>query len=375
MHPSDGTLRRSLDEPFAIDARARGHVATCGRCAQRITVMGSDAAFASAALAVAGAPVDLDAARARLAATEAAAPHAAGRRSLGWHAKLRLQRSRASRVVVGRAVAATASTVLVVSGGAQDFLSLFQPTQFAAVPVSDADIRSLAGLTSYGTVNGATSPLTLKPEPDAAAAGQAADMAPPSVTAPAGTAAAPRYAVINGTVVSFTFNAALAQAAAARAGGQLPPMPAGLDGSTLTVTIAPAVVIAFGLDPGALYSNASLPASGSAFVVLASRTPTVSSTGVTVETLENYLLSVPGIPAGVVAEIRAIGDPSRTVPVPIPIDFASASIADINGSRGLLIGDSTGLGTVLLWQHNHVVYAVAGTISSDTALGIARSVH
>lgn len=375
MHPSDGTLRRSIDEPFAIDAGARGHLATCGRCAQRITVMGSDAAFASAALAVAGAPADLDAARARLAATEAAAPDTAGRQSLGWNATLRLQRSRASRVVVGLAVAVTASTVLVVSGGAQDFLSLFQPSQFAAVPVSGSDIRSLAGLASYGTVNGATSPLSIRPEPDAAAAGQAADMAAPIVTAPGGTTAVPRYAVISGTNVSFAFNAALAQAAAARAGGQLPPLPAGLDGSTLTVTIAPAVVIAYGLDPGALYSGASLPTSSSAFVVIASRTPTVSSTGVTVQTLENYLLSVPGVPAGVVAEIRAIGDPAQTVPVPIPIDFASASIADVNGSRGLLIGDATGLGTVVLWQHNHIVYAVAGTISSDTALGIARSVH
>jgi hypothetical protein len=109
--------------------------------------------------------------------------------------------------------------------------------------------------------------------------------------------------------------------------------------------------------------------------VVASQSPTVSSTGVTVQTLENYLLSVPGIPAGVVSELRAVGDPAQTVPVPIPIDSASASVVDVNGSRGLLIGDSTGLGTVVLWQHNHVVYAVAGTISSDTALGIARSAH
>lgn len=375
MHPSDGTLRRSLDEPFAIDTGARDHLATCGRCAERLTQLGSDAASVSTALAVADAPVDLDAARARLASTGAATSVTAGVRSAGRLSTRPLRRSRARRVLAGLAVAAVASTALVVSGGAQDFLSLFQPTQFAAVPVSASDIRSLAGLTSYGTVNGASSPLSVEPEPDAAAAALAAGIAVPVVTAPAGTTSTPRYAVIGGTVVSFTFNAALAEAAAARAGGQLPPLPAGLDGSTLTVTIAPAVVIAYGLDPGALYSGSSLPTSSSAFVVIASRTPTVSSTGVTVQTLENYLLSVPGVPAGVVSEIRAIGNPGQTVPIPIPIDFASATVADINGSRGLLIGNSTGLGTVVLWQHNHVVYAVAGTISSDTALGIARSMH
>jgi hypothetical protein len=300
---------------------------------------------------------------------------ATGDRRIGRQAAPRPRRSRAGRVVAGIAVAGAASAVLVVSGGAQDFLSLFQPSQFAAVPVTNADIRSLAGLTSYGTVRGATSPLSIEPEADAAAAAQAAGLPVPVVTAPAGTTSAPRYAEIGGTMVSFTFNAALAQAAAARAGGHLPALPAGLDGSTLTVSIAPAIVIAYGLDPSSVYSGATLPTSGSAFVVIASRTPTVSSTGVTVETLENYLLSVPGIPAGVVSELRAIGDPAQTVPVPIPIDLASASVTNINGARGLLIGDSTGLGTVVLWQHNHVVYAVAGTISSDAALAIARSAH
>jgi hypothetical protein len=63
------------------------------------------------------------------------------------------------------------------------------------------------------------------------------------------------------------------------------------------------------------------------------------------------------------------------VPIPIPIDLASATTVDINGASGLLIGDSTNLGSVVLWQHNGVVDAVAGTISSADALGIARSLH
>jgi len=336
--------------------------------------MGSDAAHVATAMAVLDPVIDVDAARVRLAAAESATPARDGGRH-PRHTVLRPRRSLAARLVAGVAVAAAASTVLVVSGGAQDFLSLFQPTQFAAVPVSSDDIRSLAGLTSYGTVSGASSPLSITPEPDAGAAAQIAGLAVPVVAAPSGTTSAPTYSVINGTVVSFTFNAALAEAAAARAGGHLPPLPAGLDGSTLTVMIQPAVVVAYGLDPAALYSGGSLPSSGAAFVVVASRVPTVSSTGVTVQTMENYLLSVPGIPADVVSELRAIGDPAQTVPVPIPIDIASAATVSINGSRGQLIGDSTGLGTIVLWQHTHVVYAVAGTISSDTALGIARSAH
>ncbi len=174
--------------------------------------------------------------------------------------------------------------------------------------------------------------------------------------------------------MSFTFNAALARAAAARAGQQLPPLPRGLDGSTLTVTIAPAVVVSYGLDVSALLHGGGIP-TGDAFVVVASRTPMVSSTGVTVQQLEHYLLALPGIPAGVASEIRALGDPEQTIPVPIPIDLASASPANINGAAGLLIGDSTQLGSAVLWQHNHIVYAVAGTLSGDQALAVARSVH
>jgi len=206
--------------------------------------------------------------------------------------------------------------------------------------------------------------------------GRAAGLTTPAVTdLPSGTTATPSYAVVSGTVVSFTFNAALARAAASRAGGQLPPMPQGLDGSTLTVSIAPAVVVSYGLDLAALYQGGGLPSGSTALVVVASRTPTVSSTGVTAQQLENYLLSLPGIPASVVAEIRAIGDPAQTVPVPIPVDLASASTVDVNGARGLLVGDSTQLGSVVLWQHNGVVYAVAGTLSSDQVLGIARTLR
>jgi hypothetical protein len=377
MHPSDSTLRRSLDEPVALDPPERRHLATCNRCAKRLRTMETDAARAFAIFATPDPPIDVATARARLAETETsrrsgAEPTRGGIRG----APGGVRSARASRVLVGVAVAAVASVVVVVSGGAQDFLSLFQPKQFAPVAVTTADIRSLAGLASYGSINGGSSPLSVTPEPDAASAAQAAGLTAPTVgDLPSGTAAAPTYAVIAGTTVSFTFDAALARAAASRAGGQLPTMPEGLDGSTLTVAIAPAVVVSYGLDLATLYQGGGLPSGGTALVVVASHTPTVSSTGVTVQQLENYMLSLPGIPAGVVAELRAIGNPAQTVPVPIPVDLANASTVDVNGARGLLIGDSTQLGSVLLWQHKGVVYAVAGTLSSDQVLGIARTLH
>jgi hypothetical protein len=370
MHPSDGTLRRTLDEPAAVDTANRGHIATCARCAERVQRMSADVGSIEAMLLARDPVVDVAAARARLARTEAAVADGVVNRRPAR--SVRTPNTRASRVVAGIAVAGVASALVVVTGGAQDFLSLFQPSQLAPVPVTATDVRSLAGLASYGSVSGGSS-IAFQPEPDAAAASVAAGLRAPVVAdLPAGTPATPKYAVVSGGVVAFTFNAELARAAAARAGGQLPPMPAGLDGSTLSVLIAPAAVVSYGVDPTTLLQGGSVP-TGEAFVVVASRTPTVMSTGVTARQLEDYLLSVPGIPAGVASEIRAIGDPTQTIPVPIPVSLASGSTVSINGARGLLIGDSTGLGSAVIWQHNGVVYAIAGTLTSDQMLGVARS--
>jgi hypothetical protein len=368
MHPSDGTLRRALDEPMAIAAAKREHVASCSRCAERVRRISADAGAVQAMLRTPSTGIDVVASRARLARTEAASPVQRPAKRLRLH-----QRSgRTNRLVAGLGVALTASVVLVVSGGAQDFLSLFQPSRVAAVPVTASDVRSLAGLASYGSVAGGSS-IAFEPEPDAAAAGLAAGIDAPVIgDIPAGTTGAPQYAVVSGGVVTFTFSKQPAEAAAARAGGQLPPLPDGLDGSTLSVMIAPAVVVSYGIDPSSFLRSESLP-SGEAFVVVKTQTPTVTSTGVTVQQLEAYLLSVPGIPAGVAAEIRALGDPTQTIPIPIPVDLASGSPVSINGVSGLLIGDSTGLGSAVIWQHNGVVYAIAGTVTSNEVLGIARS--
>ena len=72
------------------------------------------------------------AARARLARDRGGPAGCAGKRSLRCARALRRgARLAQAGCMVGVAVAAMASVVLVVTGGAQDFLSLFQPTQLA----------------------------------------------------------------------------------------------------------------------------------------------------------------------------------------------------------------------------------------------------
>jgi hypothetical protein len=66
------------------------------------------------------------------------------------------------------------------------------------------------------------------------------------------------------------------------------------------------------------------------------RAPTVSSSGADLATLESYLLSQPGISAELAAQIRAIADPSSTLPVPVPAGAASSTV-DLNGHAAVVL--------------------------------------
>ena len=80
MHPSDGTLRRTLDEPDAVDAANRKHVAACARCAARVQRMSADAGWVQAMLPAHDPAVDVPGARARLAAHRGSPPRTGSRR-------------------------------------------------------------------------------------------------------------------------------------------------------------------------------------------------------------------------------------------------------------------------------------------------------
>jgi hypothetical protein len=89
--------------------------------------------------------------------------------------------------------------------------------------------------------------------------------------------------------------------------------------------------------------------------------------------LEDYLLSQPGVPPDIAAQIKAIKDPSTTLPIPIPKGLATTESVQINGVQGLLIKAVIGAGVV--WQKNGVIYAVGGLLTPDQVLAIATSLH
>ncbi len=120
------------------------------------------------------------------------------------------------------------------------------------------------------------------------------------------------------TTGTFTFSAAKAARAASAQGTALPPMPAGLDGSTLVASLGPVVVATYGIHPsstgpsspaGSTAAAARSSAHLSIVVIAQAPAPRVASTGASAHEIESYLLSLPGVPPQLAGEIRAIGDP------------------------------------------------------------------
>ena len=422
MHLSDGTLRRWVDEPFTLDPPARRHLDTCPRCGRRAEEIRSDRDLAMAVVAAQPLPPpDRDRALARLRARLADAGSGVRRRagrSSDRHRASRVARwlsdpRRGARIArrYSSVVGATALVaVLVGAGVASGFITIFQPRQFAPVAVSISDLSSLQELASYGDVSGVPG-LTFTPGSWDQARSATGVSLPQHVTLPSGIPSTPGYAVLSGGTISFTFDLSKAEAAARQVGATLPPMPAGMNGSTLRLTVPSAFVETYGFDAGLLLGGAASvpgesqagsmtaiaasssagpagsPAPGTAppvsaipglsqgaLAIVACRLPSVASNGATAAEIEDYLLAQPAIPAGLADEIRAIGDPSQTLPVPVPISFASAQTVSIDGATGLLVGDQTGVGSVVVWQHGGVVYAVLGTVSASEVLGVADQV-
>jgi len=282
--------------------------------------------------------------------------------------------------VKGAAAAASVALVAVLltaSGLAETILTIFEPKHVVAVPITSADLMSADGFARYGTLTWSVPP---KPYdvPDLVTARKDSGLAVLTpAQLPAGvTAAAVRYGVMPRTTATFTFSADLARQSASSIGRTPPPMPANIDGSKLFITGGPAVVQYFSDSTTPSSTTAGSPPGGLPKLIVAQgKGPTVQSDGVTVEQLQQYLLAQPGISPSLAAQIKAIKDPSSTLPIPIPVDMASSKPITVQGVQGVFVGDSTGLGSAVIWSKDGIVFGVAGTLTEAEILAVANSLH
>lgn len=396
-HPSRSVLRQILDEPGGVPEPDRTHAAACAACRRHSEAMAADAGVAAAALrgAVPLVDADVDPApalrRLRSAETGVVPP----RPTFVDRLRTRIQLARRRSLRVGAVVAVVVASMgtLAATGAASNIIQIFQPESFVAVPIDVTSLGSLPDLSGYGSVRVLQVPQGSTASSLAAASSSSGLHLLATGKLPAGIKGDPAFHVLSAGSASFTFSTAAASASAGKLGQTLPALPANLDGSSLTLSGGPVVIETVGsqqsLGP---FSAPKSGGSGAApsearhgflanlggipqLVIVQMKAPVLYSNGPTVAQYENALLSMPGVPPSLASQIRALGDLSSTLPIPIPTSLAAAHAADINGAPGLVIGDTTGIASGVVWQSHGLVYGVAGSLTDRQVVAIARSMH
>jgi hypothetical protein len=392
-HPSQSVLRQILDEPGAVPEPDRTHAASCASCRRHSEAMAADAAVAAAALTGANEAVDSLPALRRLRKAETGVvpprPTVADR----IRTRVQLARRRSLRAGAILTVVVASMGTLVATGVASDIIKIFQPETFVAVPIDITSLGTLPDLSGYGSVRVLQSPQGQAASSLAGAAQSSGLQLLTPGKLPSEVKGAPAFHVLSAGSASFTFSKSAASASAGKLGKALPALPANLDGSSLTLNGGPVVIETVGsqgsLGPFSVpKSGVSDTATGEAhhgllgglggipqLVIVQMKAPVLYSDGPSVAQYEDVLLSMPGVPPSLASQIRALGDLSSTLPIPIPTSLASAHAADINGAPGLVIGDTTGIASGVVWQSKGLVYGVAGSLTDRQVVAIARSMH
>jgi hypothetical protein len=357
-HVSSPVLRRLVDEPLAVPDRARRHLADCGRCQSESGQIAGDAALAARLL---GAPreisdIDLE----WILLQDRLAEPGAVRRPAGRAPR------RLAHVSVGTGTAVLAGVLAVGAATAAALNTVYAPTRVAPVQVSASDLRAIENVTGIGTGqltasgsrqlafgelswNTAGGPQQVSSIARASAITGLAFPAPG--TLPGGVGAISQIMVQPQATATIQFSQ--------NAGP-------GVAGSTLEVTAGPAIAVQYGGTTG----GSNVPA----LAIAAARRPVASSTGATASQLETFLLSRPGLPAGLVQELRLLGKPGGILPVPVPSGMWE-QLQDVGGVPGVLITDPSAFASAVIWEsHDGVVHAVGGLLDKEDALNVARQI-
>jgi hypothetical protein len=369
-HPTEGVLRRLLDEPAGVADPDREHIATCDGCVHELAAIRADADLVHAALATdVASTVDLDTAWQRLSAAGATAtmPTTPG------PARVRAAAPRAGRLraTVRRPVVAGVVAAALVAGAgaaaASGWVQIFRTEQITPIGLSTADLSALPDLSEYGQVE-VTRRSGVHPVPDAAAAEVETGLDVPEVSSlPQGVTGEPEYQVGGDVNATFTFSAERAAQAAADAGEELEPLPPGLDGSQVRLQAGPGVAEVWSHDTGVPSLIVGRAIAPTAF--------TSSPAGVPFETLRDYLLSLPGVPESVAAPLRTYNADSSTLPLPIPADRVKTSTATVDGHEATVLTARDRSLAAVVWVDDGVMTVVGGALDADEVLTVARGLR
>lgn len=369
-HPTEGVLRRLVDEPAGVTVADRAHVGGCEACHRTLAAIRDDAALVRAALEAPdvgthASDLDLAAGWQRLST----ATSTAERGSVVAPQRTIHSRAGRFRAALRRpAVAGIAVAVVLVGAGAaaaNDWLEIFRTEQIVPIDLSIDDLNALPDLSAYGEFS-----ITGDPDrhqvSDAAAAGAETGLdVPETTTLPRGVSGEPEYQVVRELSANFTFSADRAARAAATEGAALPPPPPGLDGSQLRMVAGPGVAQIWSQPDG-------IPE----LVVGRAVAPTAfSSSDIPFRAVRDYLLSLPGLPADVASSLRSFNADRSTLPLPVPADRVTTSPVHVKGVSGTMLTTRDHTLAAVLWVDDGVVTVVAGPLDGDELLSVARGLQ
>jgi hypothetical protein len=415
--PDLSALRASIDDGGGAPAPLLEHARACAACADTLAELHRNAELAAPAIALtapAAPPADgeveaalarLERRRSRLAATRTAPiisapePHplaigaptgrvaaaGTGREQLSttpprrWRRRPQLgTRTRAAAAVL---VAALVLTGLVATPGgraaAAGFLAQFRSQRFEAVPLDPGQASQVEevvdDLVKTGVFSGSAleDGTFIEPEvvADLAEAGRMAGFAVPAVdpsVLPAGVERTPeRILVTRARETRITLDRDNALDHLHRNGRPDATLPERYDGTRLVIQVPAVVVQQFAGRDG-----------GPALLVGKAGTLGLDTEGgASLAELREILLDLPGLPAGTVARLRAIGDWRATLPLPVPSDEVRSRPATVGGAEALSFADRTGRVRALLWQRGGHIWGVAGVLGDDEVRDVANSLR
>ncbi len=288
-----------------------------------------------------------------------------------------------SRVSWIAAVVAAALIVLLLLPGtsvlANQFLSLFRVQHFQPVTVTHQDISTLSSYSApsiddFGSVSfQANSFQTHYNLTQAQAAHKVNFPIQLPGRLPQGVSGDPTFGVMDSGHGTFTFSAAKMHAYLVKNGHGNVQIPANLNGATFDVTTTAGVMIRYGLR------------TGNPFVVVELPSPVLQATGsATLQQLRDFVLSLPGLPSQLVAQLKQIDLNSGTVPFLVPSGIDSQSVT-VHGTSGLLLTNSKTTsvenikqfpaGSMVVWQRGGVIYALGGvSVDKNQLLTAADSI-
>ena len=361
-HVSSSVLRRLVDEPLAVPDRDRRHLAGCDHCQTESAEAARDAARAARLLGASDQVSDTDL-EWILLQDRLEAPGAARRPAV------RVPR-RLMNVSVGAGTAAAVGVLAVGVAAAAALTTVYAPTHVAPVTLSGSDLRAIENMTHIGTAQ-----LSGELPPSGSRQLAFGDLSWSTAGRTQQVSSIARASAMTG--LAFTAPATLPSGVGAPDNIMIQPQVTitmqfgqgagpGIGGSTLEITLGPAMAVQYGGQSGGSRLTT--------LAVAAARRPVATSTGASASQLESFLLSRSGLPSGLAQEIRLLGNPAAVLPVPVPPGMWVVR-THIGGAPAVLVTASTAFASGVVWEGSDgVVHAVGGLLDREDVLNVARQV-